>query len=262
MRYIKILLIMVVIVGLAACGESDADDATPIPPTTLATQAPTQPRIPPTRIVTAEPTRTPQPTPTLTYAAVLEPLVGSWALYFDIELQELAIEPGATIQTITYTTSIKLQVNMDGTITAQTGLPDSPTAAGESGLDASRLVFNPRVSQPYCNPDILHTTPLQYTIDGDTFVQDGAVWARVTIVPDYPRQLEHYRLTCVEYQDVRDYQAAILWPALDAANWLEWTFPIDSGYTQHLERELTAQPGTMQRQLSGTLIADIRLARN
>ncbi|NLX11922.1 MAG: hypothetical protein GXY36_19925 [Chloroflexi bacterium] len=209
-RTIGCVLAVLLLAALSACGEEPtATPPTPLTPVAMGTLAPTQPPVV-TRIVAPPPTFTPTPAPTLAYE--VEAVAGRWILFLDLQLRNTDY-----VDELNYYGAAELIVDLNGTVSGQG-------------------IFEPAPFDQECDAQVLDgSPPLNFTLTGTTFEQDGQIWADFTLVPEQPRLVENYALVCPDFEDIRPSDRPILWPTLASLNLTRWQLALESGQMIPLE---------------------------
>ncbi len=226
----KRLLLVVLVIMLAACGNENEPQAKPTARVRYVTATP-QPHV--TVVVTLPPTRTPEPTPTLSYDIVA--VGGSWAMRFRV-----SIMGSDYVDELTYNGAAILSVNPDGSI---------------SGSGS----FTPSIRDDVCNAHVLDENPIGFTVQGSTRPDGDQIWASIELKPDSATQRENYELVCPDYNDVRYRREAILWPVLNTLGRLKWDFELSSGQTFTFASDLAAE---IRSGYTGQLSGEVTLNRN
>ena len=223
-----VVAVVLLAVALAACAGSSAGPSPAQP-------SPTMPPVI-TRIVTPAPTPTPLPPPTPLYD--LSDQEGRWVLRVDVTLA------GSQVSELRYSGSADFTVTDAGII---------------SGVGA----FTPAISHPPCDAQVITAGPLAFDLIGTTFAEGDRIGAELVLSPSTVDEIEHYRLVCPDYGDVRDIEQPILWPALAALSLADGNFGLEG-----LRWRLILAAGqsstfseTLSTALGGTLTIELRLGR-
>ncbi len=215
--------------ALAACAGSSAGPSPAQP-------SPTMPPVI-TRIVTPAPTPTPLPPPTPPYD--LSGKEGRWILRVDV-----TIVGGSQVSELRYSGSA------DFTVT-------------DAGIISGTGAFTPAISHPPCDAQVITSRPLAFAFHGITFAEGDRIGAELVLSPSIPDEIEHYRLVCPDYGDVRDIEQPILWPALAALSLGDGDFAIE-GLRWRLilaAGQSSAFSETLSTALDGTLTIELRIGR-
>jgi hypothetical protein len=225
-----ILLLLTGLPVLTACRPTTAP--TPVPVTFAAPAIVASPNI---VIITAtpRPTITPTPAPTLPYNP--KDYEGTWSLLINYQI---------------YNGDYWADVRYNG------GVALTVTATGEiSGTG----IFYPTLQQPPCPSFVNGTTGLPMKVTGNLDADaDGKVIGRLQIVPDNPKAIQEFILSCTDPGQGRGLRRALLWPALEATDQLNLTLPFAPATVRTSLRSLSTASGG---RLYGTLLAEIRLNR-
>lgn len=225
------LVLACLAVFIAACGVSGGATALPtrVPPT------PTIFRIIVTR--TPPPTLTPEPTATLPYD--IGGVAGAWVLDLRFTLYDNPV-----FNHVQYVGASALNVDGRGNL---------------SGVVEFYASVSPSASQAGCTTSVLDSAPITAQLEGMLRPGDGgSIDGDITLVPDDPLAVTSLWLFCPDFTE--PYQAAepIFWPALGAANALDFTLPFQSGARHISDADLSGPSGGG---LHGLLHGEIRLNR-
>lgn len=224
--WLALLMVGVLVAMTAACTPA----ATPTPTQPAATQPP--------RFVTVIVTRTETPAPTATLTPTLPynigPRVGTWQLDLTYRFTD-----GAIFRDVSFIGSAGLTVSEGGAVFGSVEL-------------YTTVVQNP------CNAAVQDAEPLRATISGQLSGSGDEVVADLTIRPADRLAPTSLWLFCPDFKEAVQVSDPMLWPALEAVGWLEFSVPLRSGARVEASTDLN---GPMQGGLRGAVSMAIQVGR-